>query len=288
MTDPLRIFCDGLSAKETDSILPFIAIITDPQGNITLDGSVSAALSVLILCIDGSATLSFESSDCNLKKGQYIYVDSHNHLRQVSFSDGFKGYISAKTIDFCYSLIERDLFAVCAFFNHPKSICLSNDQLNQNYHYFELMKCGIRRNPEDAEERIRRFISSAFWLFVDYKPENPEKISCRNNLITKQFFSILEEEKSVEAMSDEWFAERMKISKRSLVHAVSKATGQSPTEHLMRHKLKIAKRMIDEMSIYTTLQSIGEKLGFSTLASFSRFFKSQTGMTPKEYRNSMK
>ncbi len=58
--------------------------------------------------------------------------------------------------------------------------------------------------------------------------------------------------------------------------------GKTPTDYRMELKLDAAKRMIDSENASFTY--ISEVLGFDSPAYFSRFFKKQTGLSPRKYR----
>ena len=64
---------------------------------------------------------------------------------------------------------------------------------------------------------------------------------------------------------------------------LKKGTGLSALEHIHKAIIKEAKRrlLIPEKSI----NSVAFDLGFEYPQYFSRLFKKETGMTPKEFRN---
>lgn len=57
----------------------------------------------------------------------------------------------------------------------------------------------------------------------------------------------------------------------------------SPKEYILRQKLKRAKLLLKETPL--TVTHIANSVGFQDVLSFSRFFKSKTGLSPQTYRN---
>jgi AraC-like DNA-binding protein len=64
---------------------------------------------------------------------------------------------------------------------------------------------------------------------------------------------------------------------------IKQETGISAGEWIDRYVTLQAKELITRCRNHT-IQQIADDLGFCEQASFSRFFKKQTGMTPTEYR----
>lgn len=62
-----------------------------------------------------------------------------------------------------------------------------------------------------------------------------------------------------------------------------KETGKSITDYIADRKLDISEKLLKADNL--KICDIANKLGFSTHAYFTRFFKSKTGMSPHEYRN---
>lgn len=64
---------------------------------------------------------------------------------------------------------------------------------------------------------------------------------------------------------------------------IKQETGISAGEWIDRYVVIQAKTLL-EQERDLTIQQVADQMGFSEQASFSRFFKRHTGMTPKEYR----
>ena len=62
-------------------------------------------------------------------------------------------------------------------------------------------------------------------------------------------------------------------------------TGESIIRYLLKRRMEEAKRLLAEGSL--PLKKVAETVGFEDYNYFSRAFKKSTGITPKEYRNSV-
>ena len=56
-----------------------------------------------------------------------------------------------------------------------------------------------------------------------------------------------------------------------------------PSEWIDRYVALQAKAMLQQQR-HLTIQQVADRLGFTEQASFSRFFKTKTGLSPTEYR----
>ena len=64
---------------------------------------------------------------------------------------------------------------------------------------------------------------------------------------------------------------------------IKQETGVSAGEWIDRYVVLQAKALLNRMR-NLSIQEITDRIGFSEQASFSRFFKRNTGISPKEYR----
>ena len=83
-----------------------------------------------------------------------------------------------------------------------------------------------------------------------------------------------------------FYAERLSVSDIYLSRIVKAETGQTIHEHITRLLYTEAKKMLSCSK--NNIQKITDTLGFTDQASFSKFFKRFSGISPTEYRNSIK
>ena len=284
MNDPVSAFCERFNADEID-ILPFLAVITNPIGTIDVNHEVSDVLSFDFICYQGSASFYMKSHHYCITNNQSLIVVYKSGLYHISLSDDFRGHFAVMTKDFARSLVTRDKYAVSRYYRNPIVFCLDRAQCNQYYHLNEWFKYAIRRHPSNAEEPFRQLCRTVFWVLTNYTKPTNGSISSRNDQITESFMRLLEE-RDISDLNEDNISCELNVSKRCLSHAVKLSTGFNPSEHIMRQKIVKAKELIKAMEINSSLLAIADLLGFSSLSAFSRFFKSHTGMTPCEFRNS--
>jgi AraC-like DNA-binding protein/mannose-6-phosphate isomerase-like protein (cupin superfamily) len=99
--------------------------------------------------------------------------------------------------------------------------------------------------------------------------------------IFNQFMALLEEHFKTE-QSPAFYAEKLNVTTRTLGEICKKIFNQTTSDIIDRRIIIEAKRML----LYSGLpvQQVGYELGYEDKSYFSRVFKRQTGMTPKEYQ----
>ncbi len=81
----------------------------------------------------------------------------------------------------------------------------------------------------------------------------------------------------------EFYANLFCLSPKYFSTAIKRETGHSANYWIQQHVTITAKTLLRTEEQYSLLQ-ISERLGFPDLASFSRYFKRETGISPREYR----
>jgi AraC family transcriptional regulator, transcriptional activator of pobA len=80
-----------------------------------------------------------------------------------------------------------------------------------------------------------------------------------------------------------YYAEKLRISEAYLHELTKENTGQTPGQIIRKEIAMEAKRMLAHTT--DTISEIGYKLGFDDPSYFGRFFKRETGLSPKSFRS---
>jgi len=84
-------------------------------------------------------------------------------------------------------------------------------------------------------------------------------------------------------------AREMKSNSKYISKAINEGAGESFTNYLNTLRLnKFKEALQDESNGHINLFALAEECGFSSKSSFNRFFKMKEGMTPSEYRDTIR
>lgn len=90
------------------------------------------------------------------------------------------------------------------------------------------------------------------------------------------------EKNFTELITLESMTEVSRLGRRTLIRRFKKATGDTPLLYLQKLRIENAKRLLEGTA--NTFNEITWQVGYEDVSSFQRLFKSQTGLSPKEYR----
>ncbi len=86
------------------------------------------------------------------------------------------------------------------------------------------------------------------------------------------------------ALSMDSLSSALKIPKYQLTEVLNRELGQNFFQWVNRHRVEAVKKMLSAESLPYSIDALGYECGFSSKSSFYSFFKSETGLTPTQYR----
>lgn len=192
---------------------------------------------------------------------------------------GKKGWVFSLSKSFYYAVspIEmqnRSLFAINSIYNQQKcNLCDTMTKLIL----------------EEYKSEYRYLLLESYFkaLFIHLTPvfEKNQK----NNLEYSDFIRISDfldsiEENYILHRDVEFYASYLSLTTKGLNDFSRKMTGKTVKQHIQERLILEMKREI--CFGYASFKDISYRLGFNEPSYFSRFFKTQTGETPEEFRNS--
>ena len=107
-----------------------------------------------------------------------------------------------------------------------------------------------------------------------------------DNDILQRAIQIIESNISAPTFDIIDFAQELGLSRTSLFNKIKSLTGMTPNNFMIDIKLKHAATLLKRGN--ENVSNIAYSCGFNTLSHFNKLFKKTYGMTPSEYRNSIK
>lgn len=142
--------------------------------------------------------------------------------------------------------------------------------IEQIYHEYQQKESGY-------ESIVKNYIAIFYKLMSRYY-ENSEKQ--RHDFVSKCICYI--HDHILENLTIEQLASIVYVSPSHLTRAFRQRTGYSPLSYIRSCRLNIARREL--ISTRDNIEEIAMRAGFHDPKYFSRFFKAETGMTPREFR----
>lgn len=249
-----------------------------------------------IFCLEGDVDVDINLKTYNIKATALMCTVPGNIIRISAVNSDImkirfilvalsKEYISRVHFDMA------KLFSGNVIFLDDPVIPLSGENLRICREYLEL--CADLLSSEIAlkGEATLSLISSVFYvlgsLWQNRAPHSRLDPADNNSLRVKtvfdQFIKLVTDYHTSERRMA-FYAEKLCLSPKYLSKLIKEASGRSAPDWIDSFVVLEAKNMLKYSDI--SIKEIVYKLHFANQSVFYKFFKSHTGMTPSEYRNS--
>ncbi len=194
------------------------------------------------------------------------------------------GVMDRKTLDVCRRIKEDSAINML-----PLIIIYSVTDPDEKAKIFEIEADGYVEEPFEIsilENRIDKVIASREKIKEHIRKElitNPldSKIISNDDVFLSNLMRVIEENMTDSYLLIDELAEKMNVSRSVFYRKMNQLTNQSPTEFVRTVKLNRAKQLLTQTSY--NVSEISEMVGFSDTRHFSRSFKKQFGVSPKQY-----
>lgn len=115
-----------------------------------------------------------------------------------------------------------------------------------------------------------------------YEPYKDE-LATRHGRMSDRFLMLVQENFRKERFL-EFYAAKLEVTPKHLSRTVKSQTGHTAVEWIERFVILEAKVLLKSSNL--NIQQIADELNFPSQSFFGKYFKKQTGMSPKEFRNS--
>lgn len=230
----------------------------------------------LFLVTNGKGSFFVDETEYPLSKGDFIIVNANTEHTEKSQEEHPLEYIILGIRDFNFSFGGKA--------NHLLFNCIS-----EHNELFVLLQLLLKERETSLE-------------YSDKVCQNLLEVTLIKLLrITKARFDTLPSEKINAAciklknyidrnyatkISIDDLAELTHLNKYYLIHSFNKYFGSSPINYLCQKRIEITKDLLTNSDL--SISEISQSAGFSSQSYFAQCFLKMTGLTPREYRNSVK
>lgn len=230
----------------------------------------------IILITSGQGWHEIDFTKYNIKPGS-LFLMKPGQVHEWNLSKKTRGYIIEFTRE---SLVASSILEVSLSTQINSSadflqILGSSKNLNQ---ICEIMCTEFSKNNKKSQAVLHSLLHAflGLCLFQDVGVNNLKTAS-----IIEKFKNLLESHFRLEHRVG-FYAVEMGMSAKALTMQLSRALKKSPRELIFARCLLEAKRLLTYTDL--NISEIGYELGFQDANYFARFFKSQTNMSPSDFR----
>lgn len=249
-----------------------------------------------ILCAikQGNISLEINNQTVQLESNTIIDLLPFDDITNLTFSNNCQGVFILFSKEYITSLLTNSVFPYDIINNRMNHLIirLSPHEMNHFYTNLSYIKQLTQNDQEENTFRQEIISSRLRTLFLELmerlhqnrksEPENHLPVKPRRSLVTNNFLQLVMNNCSAQRQVN-WYASKLCINPTYLSRLLIAHTGQNASYWLKYYLLQNAIKYLEDSNL--TIQDISDKLGFSNISSFCRFFKQSMKVSPKAFRN---
>lgn len=243
----------------------------------------------LCICMEGEVEIIIDSQNYHMKKGDMCIVFPNDILHVGKKSADFKGYTVIYTTDFFTSINVSSATPIFLYIKDNPCISLKNTEQAALIKMCEYLKEYDSKEEHPCKDEISKHLASAviYEIIGIYKKGEPlsQQPYSRKNKLYFEFMELVAKNYGKQR-GIEFYANKLCVSSRHLSSICKDITGITAKDCISEHVITNIRILL--LTTDMTISQIADELNFPNASFFTKFFKEQTGITPKEYRNSNK
>ncbi len=245
--------------------------------------------SVIALCHSGHMECEYDLRPVEFHAHDIAVMRPGHIIRQIAKSDDYSVQLIVTPVSFLNTMrrqyMNHHLATRKSFDTHPCQH-LNDEQYRQVCDAFNLMRTACNVDGLYRDELISSTFHTLMVLLSTYRYEQLDGMQDAGRQLSSRFNDALIEHYR-ESREVGFYARMFHLSPKYFSTLIKQETGYGAGEWIDRYVVLQAKALLNRMR-NLSIQEITDRLGFSEQASFSRFFKRNTGMSPTEYRDRVK
>jgi len=246
------------------------------------------AIPVIIICLihQGSMKTKYDMNHIDYHSHDLALVPPGHIMMVQETSNEFSASIIAILPQFIERLNDNHSFTYEHIeYHHSTAYHLDDDQYKGVLDHFQMLRAITQLNHPRQEELLAKQIEIGAELIEIYLQQNgyipTTEFTSEQNLINQFQNAIVNHFQ--ESREVQFYAKLLCYSPKYFGSIIKQQTGIAANELIARYVIIQAKSRLQQRHDFN-IQQISYQLGFTDPAAFTRFFKANTGMSPKEYR----
>lgn len=286
--------CDKGDKDTSARLLHQLSDVIDERGTVFVDFSSSLIVSneeyispysVVALCHSGYVRSEYDLRPVEFRSHDIAVMRPGHIIKNIAMSDDYRAQLIVTPVSYLNTMrrqyMDHHLATHMSFDTHPCQH-LDDEQYRQVCDAFSLMRTACNVDGVYRDELISSTFHTLMVLLSTYRYEQLDAMQDAGRQLSLRFNEALIEHYR-ESREIGFYARMFNLSPKYFSTLIKQETGYGAGEWIDRYVVLQAKALLRRMR-NMSIQEVTDRLGFSEQASFSRFFKRNTGISPKEYR----
>ncbi len=249
------------------------------------EGYTSSFMTICI-CHRGWLLGEYDTLKVEFRAKEVAAIFPHHMLRGIEVSPDYEATLIVLSEDVFEKMNQRISFRYQFFYQRSPAFPLSDEQYASMTDIVNLMRTISRYETKDRLAMLANLLE-AFSLLCDYYrfPEgipDESELPAGEYLFTRYYDAI--EKYHAKTREVAFYASLFNLTPKYFSSLIKRETGIAAGDWISNYIVIQAKSMLRNRTDLT-IQQIGLKLGFTDQAAFSRYIKTNTGTSPREYRD---
>lgn len=240
-----------------------------------------------IQCLEGNSSIIIDNKQYDYGEGdmlvmlsdrviQYCEQDTKCKIRGVVITNNFLGQIFSS--DLGGHLLR-------SYYMEPV-LHLSKLEKESMDSFFTVLKQIVAKQDHPFRERtIQHLVAAMFYGCFSARHITGNNLTKnRTTDIYEQFMSLLRKNFRQES-GIQYYADAICITPKYLSNVIKQASGKYASEWIDFYRITEAKTLVENTNL--NFSQIAEKLNFSDISAFGKFFKRMTGESPRSYKSNL-
>lgn len=245
---------------------------------------------VMSLCLEGECGYSVDTTEHCVRPNDIIIIRKGQTISNCWQSPDYKGLLMAFSYNFFDEAIKgmRGLSSLFLFAKNHSVCNLEQDEADRLKEYYRIIKETVTNDKlYFRRETIQSLIAAMLYDIssVVCRMQKGNVVGSRAERIFMDFIHIVEKKFRQERRVG-WYSEQLGLSPKYLSETVKSVSGRTPNEwidYYVMLELRVRLRNTE-----ATIKEITQDMNFSSQSFLGKYFKEHAGMSPLEYRKSIK
>ena len=281
------------NAAKIDPSHPYIRHLTDidEQDVVVIDnipspplvGEAYTASNLLVIVCHRGAIINEEVAEYTLRAHDVSILMPDQIVLPIRVTPDLCCTNIAISRRFYERLLHQYPYTRYASFYRRRPPCLLTEQQFTNVlDAVNLIRTVSRSDSPHRQEQLAYLLCILFSMLGEYHAANyGDEKPGRESLFSRFYELLIKHHCDSHEMA--FYADKCCLSPKHFSEVIRRETGISANDWISTYVTICAKTLLNSRGDMT-VQQISHRLGFSEQASFSRFFKAKTGMSPTEYK----
>ncbi len=278
-TEENKILTESLSNAIDE---PFNVMMSDLRE--FSDGIETSSRTLLVYCTSGRATVSIDSDDYIIEKGDSLFIFPQKAIHINKVSTDFLSTCFTFCNDILDDVVTSLSTALLIYIHHHPQVRL--DETGRSF-IRSMTELVLRVKDDDRQVYKNKIVSNILSnvLLIHYGSQQADELLDshykRSEELFKRFLTDVEIYCCRNHSVTE-FSQRLCITPKYLTDITRAKVGKSPKEMIDEILLRRAESSL--MNTHKSIKEISIDCGFPSPAYFARFFRRMKNMTPQDFR----